>query len=105
MGEAEELKLRVEKAERAAAAFKREALTALETVREVCQTLELSESTRRKLLAALVDAQKDIESLRAEQTKIKEIERAAKQAMAAAEQIRREGIDALEEARTLSKKK
>jgi hypothetical protein len=105
VAELDDLRMRLEKTERTAAGFRREALTALETVRQVCQTLELSESTRRKLLAALFDAQKEIEALRAEHAKVKDVERAAKQAMEAAEQIRREGVEALEEARTLSKKK
>lgn len=105
MADAGEFGGRLEQAERAALSFKKQAATALETVRQVCRTLELSETTRRKLLEALLEAEKEIEQLRRETAGLKEAQKAAKDAMAAAEAVRREGVEALEEARALAPKK
>lgn len=100
-----ELETRVLKAEAAAAGYKRQAAEALETVRQVCKTLEVSETTRRKLLDALLAAEKEIDALKVRTSKLADLELAAKQAMEAAEQVRREGVEALEEARASAKKK
>jgi predicted nucleic acid-binding Zn-ribbon protein len=83
---------------------------------ELAETLKAADDARKQLQDALDHCLKKIERLRQDHEallgRIKALEaekdqiaQSAKDAMAAAEAVRREGIDALEEARQLGKRK
>ncbi len=106
----------LEKAQQAASDARRVAEIAATGTAELAETLKAADDARRKLQEALAHCCAKIEALRRHndslRARIKTLEAdaeglklLAKDAMAGAEAVRREGIEALEEARQLVKKK
>lgn len=116
MEESRKAPAELEQAQKAASDYRRAAALAATGTAELAETLKVCDDARRKLQDALEACVGRLEALRRRSEELEkraqaaeadrdQVALAAKDAMAAAEAVRREGIEALEEARLLHKKK